>query len=215
MATQRKTVETLAGLDGTNKSTKLVSVYPVSPENATNGNDGAALPEPSRFASGRTLETKVHDWLTRNEKIQAVQPCGVEHLYPDSFCRVLRRVRTADVVKFCANPDFVILLKTGCIQYVECKSSRTIEKNVYARYVDLDRLNPVWLILEIGNKYCWQKISEVRFVDSADYTRCYSDPFSIDDEGWITSGRTSGRSGNPCRPIDLSSMVLFDMEGAE
>lgn len=181
---------------------------------STTGNDGPALPE--RFQVAEEFENRIFAWLCKCTHIQATARTGFEHSIPDGqFRQIFRNCNNPllDQYRYC--PDFLIIAKTGKLVYIEVKKSLHIEKDAYRYYVHLDSVTQTWLVVESNGEVFWQRIKNIRFLDSAEHVKQFPQPFKVDPEGWILPKAGPGHSSCPFRVIDIASMDLLDMEAEE
>jgi hypothetical protein len=183
-----------------------ITCYPETAQNATNNRD--------RFSKGREFESRVYRWLLQNPHILAVTHSGVEHQFPEVFCKVLRQVRSESVCAFCCIPDFLCIRKSGTVTYVECKATKSIEKVAWSSYTDLDTRYPVWIVCEVEDQAYLQRISKIIFVDSLAHVSSFNAPFPVDQDGWITPNSRGNYSALPYRVVDLASMEPIDLGAA-
>ncbi len=90
-------------------------------------------------------------------------------------------------------------------------SKKAIEKNAYNVYSRLDNIVPVYVLFKVKTDVYCGRVSDIKFLDSHDVVNRYSNPFPVDDDGWIAPNRQlRNGSGTSYRVIDLNSLAKLN-----
>jgi hypothetical protein len=180
---------------------------------STTGCDSAGIPEPERWHRHRSLESRVYKWLDEKPTALGRAVDGAHTCVEDSWA-MLHGVRRVEKGFLAPGPAFFCVTESGRAAFFECKRSLAMEREQYESLMALDRIHPVWIIVETIDGRFWSRVSVLGFVDSRDYVARFGYPFEVESDGWIVPRLPRlGFSGRPFKVINTGGMRVMDLEG--